>query len=146
MADLDLSPKERAQQFVSSIIDDPSYQGHDSAILRAATIVCASHEPTSRVTSRLKITSSLCNRMGNLHGGATATIFDNCTTLPLALVKREGFWELAGVSRTLIVTYLNPVEKGEEVEVVAELVTISKRMGKSESSTALLSPFASCVD
>lgn len=146
MSDPSPSPLELAQRFVNYIVASPSYQGHDSAILRAATIVSASHEPTPRVIARLEVTPSLCNRMGNLHGGATATIFDNCTTLPLALVQREGFWELAGVSRTLSVTYLNPVVNGEEVEVVAELVTISKRMGELESSSALLSLFTSFVD
>ncbi len=78
----------------------------------------------------MKITPSLCNSLGNLHGGAAATILDDFTTLPIALVRKTGFWEWMGVSRTLSVTLLNAVAEGEEVEVLAELVSIGKRMGE----------------
>ena len=66
--------------------------------------------------------------MGNLHGGATATIFDSCTSLALSIVRKEGFWELCGVSRVLNVTYLQSAGKNEEVEVMGEVVSAGKRM------------------
>lgn len=138
MPDSTPSPKELAQDFVDILTAPSDYHGHDAAILRAGTITSASFTPTPRVTTRLKITPSLCNSMGNLHGGATATIFDNFTTVPLALVRREGFWDMMGVSRTLSVTYLNAVKEGEEVEVEGQLVTIGKRLGELVGSREYL--------
>ncbi|KAF5000965.1 hypothetical protein FGRMN_1335 [Fusarium graminum] len=63
-----------------------------------------------------------CNRLQNLHGGCAATLFDWCTTLPIALVNKPGFWQHLGVSRTLSVTYMRPVPKSE-LEFVHDTVT-----------------------
>jgi acyl-coenzyme A thioesterase 13 len=69
-----------------------------------------------------------CNRLQNLHGGCAATLFDFCTTLPLALVARPGFWLYLGVSRSLNVTYLRPVACGEPVLVECEIVQVGQRL------------------
>ena len=69
-----------------------------------------------------------CNRLGNLHGGCVATIFDFCTTMPIALVGREGFWRLWGVSRTINTTYLRPAAEGEELLVECEVVHLGKNL------------------
>lgn len=69
-----------------------------------------------------------CNRMQNLHGGCAATLFDWCTTLPLAMINRPGFWQFMGVSRTLNVTYLRPAPAGEELLIEAEIVQVGKKM------------------
>jgi acyl-coenzyme A thioesterase 13 len=68
------------------------------------------------------------NRLGNLHGGAAATLFDFCTTLPLALIAAPGFWQLLGVSRTLAVTYLRPAPIGSTVTIEVECVAVGKRL------------------
>jgi len=128
MADPSLDPTNVARDFVEALIAKPEYNGHDAGFLRAFTIASASFTPTPRVTMRLTVAPSLCNFMGNLHGGATATIFDISTTVPLALARKEGYWEFAGVSRTLNVAYLRAVAQGEEIEVEGELVAIGKRL------------------
>ncbi|TVY53227.1 Acyl-coenzyme A thioesterase 13 [Lachnellula cervina] len=90
-------------------------------------IVSASTNP-GRVVFRFKIQPEHCNRLGNLHGGCTATIFDICTTCALAPIAKEGFWAYAGVTRTLSVTYLRPIPEGETVLIEAEVVHAGKRL------------------
>ena len=105
--------------------------GHDAAIIRNhLTFTSASLKPTPRVTARFTVAPSLCNGASSLHGGATATIFDFVTTMPLTLVAKEG-WEFFGVTRTLDCVYLEAVAEGEEVEVEAEIVKVGKRLGES---------------
>ena len=71
----------------------------------------------------------MCNPAGNLHGGAAATICDCCTSIPLALVRRPGLWELRGVSRTINMVYMHAIPNGEEVEVTGKVVSMGKRLG-----------------
>ncbi|KAF5017449.1 hypothetical protein F66182_10619 [Fusarium sp. NRRL 66182] len=71
---------------------------------------------------------SNCNRLRNLHGGCAATLFDWCTTLPIAMVNGPGFWQGMGVSRTLNVTYMRPVPAGEEVLIECEIIQIGKKL------------------
>ena len=117
-----------AQRFVEYLITHSHPNSYDVGFLRRFKLVSAFHEPTARVTTSLTVTRELCNLAGNLHGGATASIFDLCTTAPLALVQKKGWWELAGVSRSLNVMYLGSVAEGEEIEVTGELIRIGKRL------------------
>ena len=83
-------------------------------ILQSATLT-----PTPTVAAHLIVPSYLCNSTGTLHGGAFATIFDLCTTLPLTLIRQENWWESTGVTRSLEVEYLGQVHVGEKIEVEA---------------------------
>lgn len=129
-------PRGVIQGMIDFLLDE-DYAGHDTAVLRGLKVASASYEPTPSATLRLVITSELCNKWGNLHGGATATIFDNCTTFPIYLARAQGSWENPGVSRTLNVAYLTAVKEGEEVEVEAEIVSIGKRLGKCHCALSM---------
>lgn len=84
--------------------------------------------PHPSVTFTYTVQPNHCNRLGNLHGGAAATLFDFCTTMALALVNRPGFWQYLGVTRTLNVTYFRPVPDGAEVLIECQLLQVGKRL------------------
>lgn len=68
------------------------------------------------------------NRMGNMHGGCTASLFDFCTTMPLCLISKPGFWFYLGVSRTLNCTYLKPIPVGAKIFIECEITSIGKTL------------------
>lgn len=84
--------------------------------------------PNPSITLAFTVQPDHCNRLQNLHGGCCATLFDFCTTLPLALINRPGHWQFMGVSRTLNVTYLRPVPVGSEVTLHCEIVHVGKKL------------------
>ncbi|KAF3924709.1 hypothetical protein AA313_de0207549 [Arthrobotrys entomopaga] len=84
--------------------------------------------PNPRITFSFRIDPCYANVGGNLHGGAASTIFDIATSMVLALVQKEGFWELWGVSRTLNCTYLKAAPAGIDVTIECEIVSLGKRM------------------
>lgn len=121
-----------AKDFVEALLAGSHDHGFDYELCKAMTVVSASLDPNPRAVTRLTVTLAMCNVSGTLHGGAISTLFDVCTTVALATARREGFWEMAGVTRTLSITCLLPVFPGEEIEIVGEVVQIGKKLGKRE--------------
>lgn len=72
--------------------------------------------------------SFLLNSLGNLHGGAAATLIDFLTTVAIAPLARKGCFEYPGVSRTLSLGYLKPVKADEEVEIICECLGVGRRL------------------
>lgn len=71
---------------------------------------------------------SLCNNMGNLHGGAASTLFDLLTTISIAPLSTPSKFRYAGVSRTLNCTYLRPVAVGTRVRIECEVVSLGRNL------------------
>ncbi|KAL2012605.1 hypothetical protein VTN00DRAFT_130 [Thermoascus crustaceus] len=88
----------------------------------------ATRGPPPRVSYLLNVTSDLCNRMGNLHGGCAATLIDNLSTTILVGISRPGHFSLGGVSRNLKVTYLRPVPQDIAIRIICEMVHAGKRL------------------
>jgi acyl-coenzyme A thioesterase 13 len=107
------TPEEKINAWLQVIGD--SSQGKDwmndlVPHIRVHSICPTGQQPS--VSFLFTVQSGHCNNMQTLHGGCTATLFDICTTLPLAFVAGPGFWRMLGVSRTLTVSYLAPVFVG----------------------------------
>lgn len=102
-------------------------QGFDNDLIENHLKIISA-DPSGKVVYSFVVPQSFTNRMGNLHGGAAALIFDVCTTGALAPIAKPGFWQYAGVTRALNVTYLRPAPVNEEVDVVCEVVHAGKRL------------------
>ncbi|EHK99921.1 putative Acyl-coenzyme A thioesterase 13 [Glarea lozoyensis 74030] len=91
-------------------------------------LISASATPVGSSICRFTVKPKHCNRLNNLHGGCTATLFDWLTTSALAPIAKPGYWQYAGVSRTLNVTYIKPVPVGETVLVECSIVHAGRRL------------------
>ncbi|KID65377.1 Thioesterase superfamily, partial [Metarhizium brunneum ARSEF 3297] len=89
---------------------------------------------TASITFTYTVQPQHCNRLHHLHGGATATLLDFCTSVPLSLVSRPGFWQYLGVSRCLTVSYLRPARAGDQVLIETEIVQVGKRLATLRGS------------
>ncbi|TGZ79599.1 Thioesterase/thiol ester dehydrase-isomerase [Ascodesmis nigricans] len=104
-------------------------QGFDHDLMsNHLQVVSATAAPKGTVTFSLTVPPTYGNRMGNLHGGAAALIFDVCTTSALAPIAKPGYWQYAGVTRQLSCSYLRPVPVGSTVTVYAEVVHAGRRV------------------
>ncbi|KAE8450579.1 hypothetical protein EG329_006310 [Mollisiaceae sp. DMI_Dod_QoI] len=126
--DDDISPEDRVKALFYGSMGGDVYQGWAASLLREdLELVSASNNP-GKAVFRYIVKPGHCNRLGNLHGGCTSTIFDITTTSALAPIAKPGFWAFAGVSRTLNVTFLRPIPEGETVLVESEVVHAGKRL------------------
>lgn len=117
---LKLSIRERVLALERAIVHDPDSDGFDTNALRPANLQLIEVEP-NKVVWTLEVGPHLCNKSGNLHGGAAATLLDNLTSTALLTIARPGFLDGGHVSRTITMTYLRPVPMGSKVTVVSEV-------------------------
>jgi acyl-coenzyme A thioesterase 13 len=120
---------ERIKAYYSSVTADPQYSGFDVSPLRLVSLLSISPS-TQSIIYTFTVPSSLCNKDGNLHGGAASTIFDNLSSTALFTIGRPGFWDNLGVTRFLAVSYFRPIPKGAEVQLVCEVVAAGRRMAQ----------------
>ena len=117
---LDLSLKERVLMLHQLIASDPDFFGLDTYVLKHSSPELLEARPNF-VKWSLVIGSELCNKGGNLHGGASATLLDYLTSTVLVTIATEGFLDGGHVSRTITMSYLRPVPMNAKVTVECEV-------------------------
>ena len=133
--DFSLSIDKRIRAYLVTVVSDPEYNGFDTKPLRAITFIEANVEnKTTRF--RFRVLDVMCNKDGNLHGGAASTIFDNLSSTALFTVGRPGFWNNLGVSRSLSVVFHRPLPLNTTVELVCRVVSAGRRLTHLEALMA----------
>ncbi|XP_020135717.1 acyl-coenzyme A thioesterase 13 isoform X1 [Microcebus murinus] len=84
-------------------------------ILEKVTVVSA---VPGKVVCEMKVEEEHTNRMGTLHGGLTATLVDDISTVALLCTERG----LPGVSVDMNITYMSPAKIGEDVVITAHIL------------------------
>ncbi|KAL2159790.1 hypothetical protein VTH06DRAFT_1923 [Thermothelomyces fergusii] len=129
---LDLPPEERVRaivsQFASTFRSEDAQEWTKSLVPHLVLQSVRADGPHPSATFRFTVQPQHCNRLNNLHGGCTASLFDFCTSTVLAAVARPGYWSYLGVSRSLNTTYLRPAPAGSEVVIECEILQIGRRL------------------
>lgn len=90
----------------------------------------AKAEPKAIVDFEMIVAPVFGSRMGNMHGGAVALVYDMCTTMCAAPLSRKDFWWFGGVTRTLSVTCLRPVKVGMRIAIECEVLQMGTKLGQ----------------
>ncbi|KAK2752457.1 hypothetical protein FQN54_008119 [Arachnomyces sp. PD_36] len=124
--------KEAARDAVESFIevytqlmDEKGFKGYDRTLMKDIRLIDA--DPIDGVTWELTVDEYWVNMNGVLHGGAYGVIFDMCTAMAMNPISRVGYWDfLAGVTRTLNISYLKAVPLGTTIRVHTNVIQHGK--------------------
>ncbi|CAK7318065.1 Acyl-coenzyme A thioesterase 13 [Vulpes lagopus] len=90
-------------------------------VLEKVTLVSAA---PGKVICEMKVESNHANKYGTLHGGLTATLVDNISTLALLCTERG----VPGVSVDMNITYMSPAKIGEDIVITAHILKQGKTL------------------
>lgn len=128
--DFSKGPFERIQDMWNTMLNSDNDEDFDAEPLRknvrliSASIVEGTQK--AQAIFELNVTRSLCNKAGNLHGGAACTLLDILTSMPLSIVATPGHLDAGSVSRTITMSYLRPVPAGTTARVECEIMAAGR--------------------
>lgn len=125
--DFSLSLEGRVQAYLTTIIADTAYDGFDSSPLRHTEFIAINAEQQT-IQFKFRVLDFMCNKDGNLHGGAASTIFDNLSSTALFTIGRPGFWDNLGVTRSLSVVFHKPLPMNTSVILTSSVVSAGRRL------------------
>lgn len=127
--DFTLAPLQRVRALLEDVTTDPDYEGYDTKTLKDVRPVSATVEGNrARTVFELTIPKHLCNKRGNLHGGAACTLLDSLTATALHAIAQPGLFDAGYAARTINLTYLRPLPAGTAVSVECDIVASGKSL------------------
>ncbi|WEW59719.1 hypothetical protein PRK78_005199 [Emydomyces testavorans] len=123
----------RVKSMYENGLFDPDVITYESSLREHICFQSTSLGPPTRAVFRSVVAPSMCNKLGNLHGGCAATIIDILTSVVLLAIGQPGMFSYGGVTRTLDVKYLRPVPEGMQIEIDCELLSMGKRLAMSRA-------------
>ncbi|KAM4689682.1 acyl-coenzyme A thioesterase 13-like [Discoglossus pictus] len=106
------------RQMLKAMGDFPGFD----RVLGKLSLISAS---PGKIVCELKVEKEHTNTGGTLHGGLTATIVDNVSTIALMNTERGA----PGVSVDMNITYMNAAKIGESVLITAQVLKQGKSLG-----------------
>ncbi|CEH19390.1 HGG motif-containing thioesterase [Ceraceosorus bombacis] len=86
-------------------------------------------QKSAKVVLKMRINEGMANQLGNLHGGAGATIVD-CATSMVLYLHTSGIsgdpWSYLGVSQSIQMLYFAPTPVGAWVDIEVNSLTVGK--------------------
>ncbi|XP_048057274.1 acyl-coenzyme A thioesterase 13 [Megalobrama amblycephala] len=99
------------KQIMKAVVDSPGFD----RVLSKVEILSAS---PGKVVCEMKVEEEHTNRVGNLHGGLTATLVDMISTTAIMYSERGA----PGVSVDMNITYMNAAKIGEDILITAQVL------------------------
>ncbi|KAL1955786.1 hypothetical protein VTO42DRAFT_8106 [Malbranchea cinnamomea] len=127
--DIKLTPRESVETFLQvykELMAEKNFNGYDKPLIEQVRLVDA--HPNG-VTWELDVTEYWTNMNGVMHGGAYGVIFDMCTAIAMNPISKADYWDfLAGVSRTINISYLKAIPLGTTIRIKCEVIQHGRRM------------------
>ncbi|XP_075389412.1 acyl-coenzyme A thioesterase 13 [Tenrec ecaudatus] len=95
-------------------------RGFDRVLEKVSVVSSA----PGKLVCEMRVEEQHTNKMGTLHGGLTATLVDNISTLALLCTDRG----TPGVSVDMNITYMSPAKIGEDVMITAHVLKQGKTL------------------
>ncbi|OJD18293.1 hypothetical protein AJ78_01669 [Emergomyces pasteurianus Ep9510] len=109
------------------IMKEKNFTGYDRQLMQDLRLIDVN--PAGGAIWELTVTEFWSNLNGVMHGGAYGVIFDMCTAISMCPISRDGYWEfLAGVTRSLNISYLKAVPIGTTVYIRANIIQHGRTM------------------
>ncbi|KAL9617095.1 MAG: hypothetical protein Q9160_008085 [Pyrenula sp. 1 TL-2023] len=140
--DFSKGPFERVQTLFKDLLNSDDDEDFATEPLRknVRLISASAVEGTQKAQAifELDVTKSLCNKAGNLHGGAACTLLDILTSMPLNIIATPGHLDAGNVSRTITMSYLRPVPAGTTVRVECDIVAAGRNTANLQGTIKTL--------